>query len=47
MPADPRAHHMKRFRFIAGGYDALYKASEASEDDEQAGAQDLENAASA
>lgn len=27
---------------IAGGYDALYKASEASEDDEQAGAKDLE-----
>lgn len=27
---------------IAGGYDALYKASEASEDDEQAGAKDLQ-----
>lgn len=26
---------------IAGGYDALYKASEASEDDKQAGAEDL------
>ena len=26
---------------IAGGYDALYKASEASEDDEKAGAEDL------
>jgi N-acetylmuramic acid 6-phosphate etherase len=28
---------------IAGGYDALYKASEASEDDKQAGAEDLIN----
>ncbi|CAN5565808.1 N-acetylmuramic acid 6-phosphate etherase [soil metagenome] len=27
---------------IAGGYDALYKASEASEDDKQAGAEDLQ-----
>jgi len=27
---------------IAGGYDALYKASEASEDDKEAGAEDLE-----
>ncbi len=28
---------------IAGGYDALYKATEASEDDKQAGAEDLKN----